>query len=67
VKRQRDPADRRRQTVQITAAGRKSLERLRRLSQQLEDEFLATLDESERRDLHTLLQRLGDQHLPAKG
>ncbi|HEY1366791.1 MAG TPA: MarR family transcriptional regulator [Gaiellaceae bacterium] len=67
VKRQRDPADRRRQTVQITAAGRKSLERLRRLSRQLEDEFLATLDESERRDLHTLLQRLGDQHLPAKG
>jgi DNA-binding MarR family transcriptional regulator len=64
IKRQRDPADRRRQTVQMTPAGRKTLDRLRRLSQQLEDEFLATLDDGERRHLHTLLQRLGEQHLP---
>jgi DNA-binding MarR family transcriptional regulator len=64
IKRQRDPTDRRRQTVQITLAGRKALERLRRLSQQLEDEFLAALDERERRDLYTLLQRLGEDHLP---
>ena len=65
IERQRDPADRRRQIVQITPSGRKMLERLRRLAQQLEDEFLATLDESERRDLHRLLQRLGEQHVPS--
>jgi DNA-binding MarR family transcriptional regulator len=65
VKRQRDPADRRRQIVQITPSGRKALERVRQLSQQLEDEFLATLDERERRDLQAILQRLGEEHLPA--
>ena len=64
VKRQRDPADRRRQIVQMTPAGRKTLDRLRRLSQQLEVEFLAALDEGERRDLYALLQRLGEHHLP---
>jgi MarR family transcriptional regulator, lower aerobic nicotinate degradation pathway regulator len=64
IERRRDPADRRRQIVQITPAGRKTLQRLRRLSQRLESEFLASLDESEQRELHALLLRLAAQHLP---
>ena len=64
VERRRDPADRRRQLVRMTAKGRKTLERLRRLSSQLEDEFLATLSDEERAQLHTLLLQLAEQHLP---
>src|SRR5947207_1438494 len=63
VERRRDPADRRRQIVQITPAGRQTLGRLRRLSKRLENEFLATLDESERRELLALLLRLAEEHL----
>lgn len=64
LERRRDPADRRRQIVRMTAQGRKTLERLRRLSIQLEDEFLATLSSAERAQLHALLLRLAEQHLP---
>jgi DNA-binding MarR family transcriptional regulator len=64
IERRRDPADRRRQIVRMTPEGRKTLERLRRLSQRLENEFLAALDESERRELHSLLLKLAEQHLP---
>jgi DNA-binding MarR family transcriptional regulator len=64
VERRRDPSDRRRQTVQITPEGRKALERMRRLARSLEDGFLAPLDEAERRELHALLLRLGEHHLP---
>src|SRR5438045_320880 len=52
VERQRDPNDRRRHVVHMTSAGRKTLERLRRLSARLEDEFLAELSDAERRQLH---------------
>ena len=64
IERQRDTTDRRRQIVRITGPGRKALERLRRLSRQLEDEFLSPLDAAERRELHGLLLRLGMKHLP---
>jgi len=64
IERRRDPSDRRRQIVRITPAGRKTLERLRRLARKLEDEFLAPLDAAERRELHGLLVRLAAQHLP---
>lgn len=64
VERQRDPNDRRRHTVKMTPAGRKALEKFRRLSSRLEDEFLASLSESEREELHRLLLRLAEQHLP---
>src|SRR5947207_4980525 len=64
IERQRDQADRRRHVVEMTAAGRKALERARKLSTQLEDEFFATLDEKERAQLHALLVRLAEQHLP---
>jgi DNA-binding MarR family transcriptional regulator len=64
IERRRDTTDRRRQIVRITPAGRKTLEKLRRISRQLEDEFLAPLDAAERRELHELLLRLGRRHLP---
>ena len=64
VERRRDPADRRRHLVRMTASGRKTLERLRLLSNQLEDEFLGALSEEERAQLHALLLRLAEQHLP---
>ena len=64
VERQRDPSDRRRHVVRMTPAGRKTLERLRRLSGRLEAEFLATLDDADRRELHALLRRLAEDHLP---
>jgi DNA-binding MarR family transcriptional regulator len=64
VERKRDPADRRRHVVRMTPAGRKTLERLRKLSARLENEFLETLDEADRRELQAILLRLAEQHLP---
>ena len=64
VERRRDPNDRRRQVVAMTPAGRKALEQMRRISRGLEDDFLAPLDEAERRELHALLHRLAEYHLP---
>jgi DNA-binding MarR family transcriptional regulator len=64
VERQRDPADRRRQIVRMTSEGRKGLERARRLSQRLENEFLASLTAAERRELHGLLLRVAADQLP---
>jgi MarR family transcriptional regulator, lower aerobic nicotinate degradation pathway regulator len=64
VERQRDPSDRRRQIVGMTAAGRKTLGQLRQLHQRLEREFLAPLDDDERHELHVLLRRLAEHHLP---
>lgn len=59
VERRRDPNDRRRQTVAVTAAGTRQLAAFRTLVQRIEDEFLEPLDEDERRDLHDLLLRVG--------
>jgi DNA-binding MarR family transcriptional regulator len=64
VERKRDTVDRRRQTVTITAAGRKTLERLRVLSHEIEDEFLTPLSTDERKELHGLLLRIASAHLP---
>jgi MarR family transcriptional regulator, lower aerobic nicotinate degradation pathway regulator len=64
VERQRDPADRRRHTVRLTPDGKRALAKLRALAQKLEDDFLASLDEDERAQLHALLRRLAAQHLP---
>jgi DNA-binding MarR family transcriptional regulator len=65
VERRRDPSDRRRHVVQMTPAGRKTLARLRALSDRIEEEFLAPLNERERKLLHTLLLELAEEHLPA--
>jgi DNA-binding MarR family transcriptional regulator len=64
VSRQRDQADRRRQIVQMTPAGRKMLDKLRRLSAGVEDDFLAALSDKEREQFHALLLKLAEHHLP---
>ena len=58
VARQRDPQDRRRHVVSITAAGKRQLSRLREIAAELDDEFLAPLSPKDRKVLHELLMRL---------
>jgi len=64
VEHKRDPNDRRRHVVRSTPEGKKMLRRLRTLSGQIEDDFLAPLDEREREALHGLLLRLAETHEP---
>ena len=64
VERKRDPDDRRRQLVRITGDGKRTLAKLRALSQRLEDEFLAPLDAEQREQLHALLLVLAGRHEP---
>jgi MarR family transcriptional regulator, lower aerobic nicotinate degradation pathway regulator len=58
VERRRDPNDRRRQMVKLTPAGRRQLTEFRKMVEEIENEFLAALDEEERRTLHDLLLRV---------
>jgi MarR family transcriptional regulator, lower aerobic nicotinate degradation pathway regulator len=55
--RRRDPEDRRRHRVYITAAGRRALEHADRVLQQIEDDVLRALDAEERAALWHLLTR----------
>jgi MarR family transcriptional regulator, lower aerobic nicotinate degradation pathway regulator len=64
VERRRDPKDRRRHIVRMTAEGKRTLRRLRGLARQLEDDFLAPLNDEERAELHALLLRLAERHEP---
>jgi DNA-binding MarR family transcriptional regulator len=64
VERKRDPNDRRRHLVRLTAEGKKTLRRLRALAGRLDDEFLASLSSQERDTLHALLLRLAEVHEP---
>ena len=50
--------------MRLTPEGKKAVKRLRSLSRQLEDDFLAPLDDAERAALHALLRRLAETHEP---
>jgi DNA-binding MarR family transcriptional regulator len=64
VERRRDPNDRRRHLVRLTAEGEKRLTRLRALAKEIEDDFLSPLSETERATLHGLLLQLAEKHEP---
>jgi DNA-binding MarR family transcriptional regulator len=64
VERQRDPEDRRRHVVSITATGKRELQRLRATVKQLEEEFFAPLDPKAREALHEQLLVLACHHDP---
>jgi DNA-binding MarR family transcriptional regulator len=55
VERRRDPNDRRRQMVSLTASGHRQLAKLRKMVRRFEDEILAPLNAAERATLHELL------------
>jgi len=64
VKRAPDPADRRRNIVSLTAAGKRRLRKLEKQLAQAQDELLAPLSEDERAQLTGLLSRLLEHHDP---
>jgi DNA-binding MarR family transcriptional regulator len=67
IERQRDPHDRRRHVVSITADGKRQLHRLRAVAGRLEDDFLAPLSPDDRETFHSLLLQLACAHDPRCG
>jgi DNA-binding MarR family transcriptional regulator len=56
--RRRDPSDRRRHIVEITASGRRAIERADKAREGLEDEVLKGLSADDRKELRRLLERV---------
>ena len=63
--RRRDPVDRRRHIVEITAAGRRAIERAEKAQEGIEDELLGDLSQEERATLTSLLNRVMEGLLKA--
>jgi MarR family transcriptional regulator, lower aerobic nicotinate degradation pathway regulator len=62
IERRRDPNDRRRHMVTLTADGKRELVKLRAIVKRIEDSFLEPLDEDERTQLHDALLRVACSH-----
>jgi MarR family transcriptional regulator, lower aerobic nicotinate degradation pathway regulator len=62
VQRTPDPADRRRNVISLTTAGKRQLRRLEKRLAETQDELLAPLSPEERQRLTDLLSRLLDHH-----
>jgi DNA-binding MarR family transcriptional regulator len=62
IERRRDPSDRRRHKVTLTAAGERELAKLRAIVRRIEEEFLTPLDPESRETLYRLLSRLASYH-----
>lgn len=58
IERRRDPADRRRHVVSMTASGRKELARLRAVHESVDKDLFSVLTASERKTLEGLLAKL---------
>jgi DNA-binding MarR family transcriptional regulator len=67
IERQRDPSDRRRHMVSLTAEGRRQLVRIRSITKRLEEQLLAPLEADDRETLHRLLLELARHHDPRCG
>ncbi len=66
VERAADPADRRRNVVSITPAGREHLDAMEALLREAQGELLAPLSETERAELVRMLTALVDHHSPTE-
>jgi DNA-binding MarR family transcriptional regulator len=64
IERRRDPEDRRRHLVSLTAAGKKKLGELRKIARGIEDELLGSLDPEQRAQLHELLLQVAADNDP---
>jgi DNA-binding MarR family transcriptional regulator len=64
IERRRDPNDRRRHAIMLTADGKRQLARLRSIVERIEDEFFAPLDPAQREQLHELLVEVARYHDP---
>ena len=62
VERAPDPADRRRNVISLTTAGKRQLRRLEKQLAETQDELLAPLSPDERQQLTELLSKLLDHH-----
>jgi DNA-binding MarR family transcriptional regulator len=60
VTRERDPRDARRNVVTLTRAGRAELARLGAVIAEIQERFLAPLNDSERRQLQRILTKLAE-------
>ena len=67
AERRRDPADRRRHIVDVTAAGLEALERAESAQGSIEDEILGGLSASDRGELRRLLVKALEKHEPGGG